>query len=105
MWVGEQETTEDMSRATKPLDTTKVDERVRQLKLTVKDPPAFKSIYIALLADKSLSAQEAIEIAHRFVGGFRHKSKKAALAAIGQEQLRLAHSKAKGEAAAKSRTW
>jgi hypothetical protein len=105
LWAGEQEAAEDMARAKRPLDTAKVDELVQQLKLTAKDPLAFTSVYTELLADKSLSAQEAIEVAYRFVGGFRHKSKKAALAAIGQERLRLAHSKAKGEAAAKTRTW
>jgi hypothetical protein len=104
-WSGEQEAAEDMARVTRPLDMAKVDGLVQQLKLTVKDPVAFKSVYTTLLADKSLGAQEVIEIAYRFVGGFRHKSKKAALAAIGQERLRLAHSKAKGESAAKSRTW
>lgn len=104
-WAFKQEFSEDMARATRPLDAAKVDELVAQLKLTVKDPDAFKSVYTALLADKSLTAQEAIEIAYRFVGGFRQKSKKAAFAAIGQERLRLAHSKAKGESAAKTRTW
>ena len=104
-WAGKQEAAEDMARAKRPLDTAKVDELVQQLKLSVKDPLAFKCVYAELLADKSLGAQEAIEIAYKFVGGFRHKSKKAALAAIGQERLRLAHSKAKGESAAKTRTW
>ncbi len=95
-WALNQETAEDMARAARPLDSAKIEELAAQLKLTVKDPDAFKSVYTALLADKSLTAQEAIEIAYRFVGGFRQKSKKAALAAIGQERLRLAHSKAKG---------
>jgi hypothetical protein len=104
-WALKQETAEDMARARRPLDTAKIDELVAQLKHTVKDPDAFKSVYTALLTDKSLTAQEAIEIAFGFVGGFRKKSKKAALAAIGQERLRLAHSKAKGESAAKTRTW
>jgi hypothetical protein len=104
-WAGEEEAAEDMACAKRPLDLAKVDELVRQLKLSVKDPLAFKSVYTELLENKSLGAQEAIEIAHRFVGGFRHKSKKAALAAIGQERLRLAHAKAKGESAAKTRTW
>jgi hypothetical protein len=104
-WADEEEAAEDMACATRPVDMAKVDVLVHQLKMTVTDPVAFKSVYTALLANKSVSAQEAIEIAHRFVGGFRHKSKKAALAAIGQERLRLAHSKAKGESAAKTRTW
>ncbi len=96
-WDKNQELREDMARKARPVDTAKVDELVSRLKLTVKDPEAFKPVYTALLDDKSLSAQEAIEIAYRFVGGFRQKSKKAALAAIGQERLRLAHAKAKGE--------
>ncbi len=105
LWALKQEAAEDMARATRPLDTAKVEELVAQLKLAVKDSEGFKSVYTELLADKSLTAQEVIEIAYRFVGGFRKKSKKAALAAIGQERLRLAHSKAKGESAAKTRTW
>ena len=94
-----------MARAARPLDTARVEELVAQPKLAVKDSDAFKSVYTALLADKSLMAQEAVEIAYRFAGGFRQKSKKAALAAIGQERLRLVHSKAKGESAAKTKTW
>jgi hypothetical protein len=104
-WALNEEATEDMARNAQLVDIAKVDELVAQLKLTVKDPDAFKPVYAALVADKSITAQEAIEIAHRFVGGFREKSKKAALAAIGQERLRLQHAKAKGESAAKTRTW
>ena len=104
-WSFKQEAAEDMARAARPLDTARIEELVAQLKLAVKDSDAFKSVYTELLADKSLTAEEAIEIAYRFVGGFRKKTKKAALAAIGQERLRLAHSKAKGESAAKTRTW
>jgi hypothetical protein len=104
-WGFKQEAAENMARAARPLDTAKVEELVGQLKLAVKDPDAFKSVYTELLADKSLTAQETIEIAYRFAGGLRKKSKRAALAAIGQERLRVAHSKAKGESAAKTRTW
>ncbi len=104
-WALKNEEAEDMARNARPIDIAKVDGLVAQLKFTVKDPDAFKPVYTALVADKSLTAQEAIEIANKFVGGFRQKSKKAALAAIGQERLRLAHSKAKGESAAKTRTW
>src|SRR5579864_2594152 len=104
-WAFKQESAEDMARAARPIDSAKVDELVSQLKLTVDDPEAFKSVYTELLTDKSLTAQETIEIAYRFIGGFRKKSKKAALAAIGQERLRLSHAKAKGESAAKTRTW
>ncbi len=104
-WGFRQEPDQVMARTARPIDIARVDGLVSQLKLTVRDPEAFKTVYAALLADKSLSANEAIEVAYKFIGGFRQKSKKAALAAIGQERLRLAHATAKAESAAKTKTW
>lgn len=104
LWGG-RDTDEDMARAkTRTLDTTKIESLVHQLKATVRDTDAFKAVYSSIASDKILSTAEAIEIAYKFSGS-RAKTKKAALAAIGQERLRVSHAKAKGESAAKTRTW
>ena len=104
-WGGH-EADEDMARAkARLLDAAKIDSWVLQLKSTLMDADAFKSVYTAIADDKSLSAPEVIEIACKFASGARVKTKKAALAAIGQERLRIAHAKRKGESAAKTRTW
>ena len=105
-WLGGREADEDMARAkTKLTDATKIDAVVKQLKLTVKNVDAFKSVQASILADETLSAQDVIAIAFGFVGGTKPKSRKAALVAIGQERLRVSHAIAKGESAAKTRTW
>jgi hypothetical protein len=107
LWGGhDTDEDEDMARANaRPLDKVKVDAHVQQLKLAVRDPDAFKRLLTAIDADKTLSAAEVAAIAQGFVGGVKPKSKKAAITAIGQERLRLSHAKAKGESAAKTRTW
>ena len=105
LWGGH-DTDEDMARANaRPLDKVKVDALVQQLKLAVRDPDSFKRLLSSIESDRALSAAEIAAIAQGFVGGVRPKSKKAAIAAIGQERLRLSHAKAKGESAAKTRTW
>ncbi len=104
LWGG-RDTDDEMARAkTRTLDSMKIETLVRQLKSTVRDTDAFKAVYSSIASDKTLSTAEAIEIAYKFAGA-RQKTKKAALASIGQERLRVSHAKAKAESAAKSRTW
>jgi hypothetical protein len=106
LWGGRDDTDEDMARANaRVLDAAKVASWVRQLKATLKDADAFKEVYTSIADDKTLSAQEVIEIAYGFAGGKRAKNKKSALASIGQERLRASHAKRKAESAAKARTW
>lgn len=105
LWGGH-DTDEDMARANaRPLDKVKVDAFVQQLKLAVREPEAFKRLLTSIESDRALSAAEVLAIAQAFVGGTKPKNKKAAISAIGQERLRLSHAKAKGESAAKTRTW
>lgn len=101
----DEETDEDMARAKRrQVDAAKIDLWVSQLKKALKDADAFKAVYGAMDADGELSSAEIVEIAHKFTGS-RTKTRKAALGSIGQERLRVAHAKAKGESAAKTRTW
>lgn len=105
LWGGHG-TDEDMARAnTRKLNTVKIDAWVQQLKLAVRDPEAFKRLLASIESDRALSAAEVAAIAQGFAGGASPKNKKAAIATIGQERLRLSHAKAKGESAAKTRTW
>lgn len=105
-WLGGREAGEDMARANaRPLDAARIDSIVQQLKLAVKDADAFKRVYDSIADDEALTAQEVIAIAHKFVGGIKPKSKKAAITAIGQERMRVSHAKSKGESAAKTRLW
>jgi chromosome segregation and condensation protein ScpB len=105
LWGGH-DTDDDMARANaRPLDKIKVDALVQQLKLAVREPEAFKRLLASIESDRALSAAELTAIAQGFAGGVKPKNRKAAIAAIGQERLRLSHAKAKGEAAAKTRTW
>lgn len=96
---------DDMARGkARPLDESRIDTAVRELRRVLPDPAAFKSAFEALVADKALGAADAIEIAYRLLGGIRPKSRKAALTAIAQERMRLSHAKSKGESA-KIRVW
>lgn len=105
-WLSGAEAEDAMVRANKrPLDTAKIDALVQQLKLSVRDAEAFNSVYTSITDDRTLTAGEVIEIAFGFLGGHRPKGKTAALAAIGQERVRIAHAKAKGDSAAKARVW
>jgi len=105
-WLGGREEDDGMARAkAQPLDAAKIEMHVQRLKLAARDGDAFKLASVALAEDKSLASPELIEIAHRFAGGLRPKTRKAALTAIAQERLRLAHALAKGESAAKARVW
>jgi len=95
-----------MARAsTKSVDEAKVNALIQQLKLAVRDRVAFDAIYGAVVEDKHLSVAELAAIAHGFAGGAKPRSKKAALTAIGQERLRVAHADAKAKSAARTRTW
>lgn len=96
---------DDMARAkAHPRDSQKLAGIVERLRLTITDAEAFKPVFENLEADKSLTAPDVVEIAYRLLGGIRPKSRKAALTAIAQERMRLAHAKSKGESA-KIRVW
>lgn len=96
---------DDMARRQqKQPDAAKIEARARELKAALSDTDAFAAVYGALNTDKALLTAEAIEIAYR-VTGTRAKTKKEALACIGQKRLRLAHAKAKSASAQKTRTW
>ena len=100
------EADDEMARASaKALDNEKIGAIVGQLKKLVRDAEALQSAIDSLDADESFSAGEVVEISHRFLGGKRPKSRKAAITALGQERLRLSHARAKAATAAKSRTW
>lgn len=101
---GAREPDREMARKQSKPDSANVDAWARQLKAAMKDAEAFKALYASFASTKDLSAGEAIEVAHK-VTGIRPKTKKQAVTSIGQEQLRLAHAKAKAESAAKARTW
>jgi hypothetical protein len=104
-WLGGREA-EDMARATsRPLDAAKINGYADRLKASVRDATAFDVAFAELVDDSSLSAQEVIGIAHAFVGGARPKTKKSALASIGQERMRVAHAKSKGDSASKAKMW
>lgn len=105
IWSGS-EADDEMARASaKLLDNEKIDKLVGQLKKLVRDGEALQSAIDSLDADESFSAGEIVEISHRFLGGKKPKSRKAAIAALGKERLRLSHARAKAATAAKSRTW
>lgn len=105
LWGGH-EADDDMARTKgRQLDAAKIESWVRQLKSALNKTDEFKAVYTAIAEDKSLSAQEVIEVAYKFTSGARTRTKKAALAAIGQERLRGLHAKRKGETAAKTRVW
>ena len=104
-WLGRNQE-DDMARSKKPpVDATKIDAWVARLRLAVRDAAQFDSVFGEVEAGELLGSAEIIAIAHKFAGGSKPKSKKAALLAIAQERQRLAHSKAKGESAAKTRVW
>lgn len=96
---------DEMARAKKPLDEAKVDDLVQKLQTSLTDAEDFRQIYLSIVNNDKLSTLEVVSIAHKFVGGQKPKSRKAALTAIGQERLRLVHAKAKSATAAKSKTW
>ena len=105
-WLGGREAGEDMARAKAgPIQAARVDEIVGQLKSTVGNADAFSRVYGALAEDASLTTQDVIAVAHKFVGGAKPKTKKVALIAIGQEWMRVSHAKSKTESAAKTKLW
>jgi hypothetical protein len=105
-WLGKPEEDQDMARAsTARIDTAKINVRVQQLKLAVRDASSFQAVFEEIEADTSLTAAELVAIAHSFAGGIKPKNRKAALIAIAQERHRAAHALAKGGSAAKSRVW
>lgn len=104
LW-GSREADDDMARRQqKQLDSAKVDAWAHDLKASMSDAEAFAAVYAALACDKSLLTAEIVEISFR-VTGTRAKTKKQALASIGQQRLRLAHARAKSASALKTRTW
>lgn len=103
-WLGGAEAGDDMARA-RPLDAKKVTQLTNALRAAGDDAAVLKEAYRTICDDDSLSAAEVIEIAHQYLGGVKPKSRKAALSAIGQERLRLAHAQAKAASAAKVRVW
>jgi hypothetical protein len=104
--VDTDEADEDMARsAARPIDTARAEALSRKLKLAIRDTEAFATLRASIEADKSLTAQDVMAIAHAFAGGAKPKSRKAALIAIGQERMRVLHSDAKAASAAKTRTW
>jgi hypothetical protein len=96
---------DDMARnSRKQPDSAKIDARTSELKASMANAEAFAEVYGSLNSDATLLTAEAIEIAHR-ITGMRAKTKKQALASIGQQRLRLTHAKAKGASAQKTKTW
>jgi hypothetical protein len=95
-----------MARSKKPpVDDAKIDAWVARLKLAARDAAQFDTVFGEIEGGELLGSAEIVAIAQKFAGGSKPKSKKAALLAIAQERQRLAHSKAKGESAAKTRVW
>lgn len=105
IWSGS-EADDEMARASaKALDNAKIDALVGQLRKLARNTEALQSAIDSIGADDTFTASEIIEISHRFLGGKKPKSRKAAIAALGKERLRLSHAQAKAATAAKSRTW
>ena len=105
-WLGGNEAGEDMARASsRPLDSAKIEALAQKLRLTVNDAAAFKQVLLAVESDASMNVQEIVAIAHQFVGGLKPKSRLAALTAISQERVRVAHAKSKAASAAKAKAW
>ena len=97
---------DEMARATtRPADQQKIDAWVSRLRLAARDNAVFGTLFSELETDATLQASEVVAIAHKFSGGSKPKSRKAAITAIAQERQRQAHAKAKGESAAKARVW
>jgi len=103
-WLGRDEDRDDMARSkAQPIDAEKVELLTQQLRAAVADAKAFEGLYKGIADNKSLSGAEVVAIAKKFAGG-SPKNRKAAITAIAQERLRLAHSKAKAQSA-KTRVW
>lgn len=101
-----QDSEDDMAKAHKlPLDQTKIDAWVSRLKLAARDAAQFDRVFGELEQGELIGSAELIAIAQKFAGGAKAKSKRAALLAIAQERQRMAHAKAKGDSAAKTRVW
>ena len=104
--MGGRDTGDEMARArTQAIDSARISQLADELRLAVTDKEIFNSVCDAIADDNTISAAEVIDIAHKFLGGSKPKSRKAALSAIRQERLRLSHAKAKGETASKAKTW
>lgn len=106
-WLfGLDDTDEDMRRAkAAPVSQVKIDAHVAKLKLAVRDARAFQLELENLSGDKALTAAEVMEIARIFVGSNSARSRRAAISAIAQERLRIAHADAKADSARKARVW
>jgi hypothetical protein len=87
-----------------PADPAQAAEWSLRLKSCVRDGDAFMARFSDLSSNKSLSVADVIEIARQFGAGST-KSRKAALQAIASERMRLVHSYAKSETAARARNW
>ena len=95
----------DMPRhAARSLGLKEIDSHLESLRRCASDTAAFQLALDRLSSDREVSASDMIELARRFTGSAA-KSRKAALQAIGQEHLRLAHQRAKGASATKARVW
>ncbi|MBY0227010.1 MAG: hypothetical protein K2Q28_14495 [Hyphomicrobium sp.] len=104
-WLG-RDHEDDMARSKKPVvDESKIDAWVARLKLAVRDAAQFDKVFGEVEAGELLGSADIIALAQKFAGGPKPKNKKAALLAIAQERQRLAHAKAKGDSAAKTRVW
>ncbi len=104
-WLG-WDREDEMARSKKlSIDETKVDAWVARLKLASRNAAQFDLVFGELEGGEGLTTAEITAVAHKFAGGAKPKSKRAALLAIAQERQRVAHSKAKGASAAKTRVW
>jgi hypothetical protein len=105
-WLGGREVDEEMARTkAKAGDAARIEQLADELKLAVKDAAAFKAAFAQLAEDEGLAAADIIAVAHRFVGGRKPTSRKAALKAIAQERVRVSHAMAKAATASKVRSW
>jgi hypothetical protein len=102
--TGKRKADESMARTTRSVDQKRIDALALRLQSAMSDAGAFKALLASIDEDKTLSAAEVIRIASQLVGS-KPKSRKAALTDMAQERLRVAHAKAKGERAAKTRLW
>ena len=105
-WFGGREGEDDMARSsTKPRDELGIEQLVDRLKHSVADANAFKATLSAIEKDKQLASAEVIDIAQKFVGGARQKSRASAISAIARRRLEISHAQAKGDLAGKTRVW
>ena len=95
---------EDMPRsAARPLDSRRVEQTLAAVTRAAGNSAAFQPVLDSLTCDE-LGDAEVVEVARRFTGE-KIRGRKAAIKAIGQEHLRLAHQKAKRASAGKTRVW